>query len=118
MNSYNVLRKIIDGAFDTKIPTFLVAYDRIFNWIISRERSNTLSINIYSIDFRLVWNNDVQILEPHLSDDHMIVHVNNNILPRYGFTLMQWLKDLHKCSDILSDYLIKDINQTIVSYLL
>ena len=113
-----VLRKIIDGAYDTQITAFLRSYDDIFKWAISIEKNNILSTTIYSIDFLRVWNDDAKILEPHLSDDTMIVEVNYSILPRYGFTLTQWLKDLHACSNILSNYLINDVILMIISYIL
>lgn len=113
-----VLRKIIDGTYDMRIPAFVQSYDDIFMWMISREKSNTLSTNIYSIDWRLVWDDDIKILEPYLSGDHLLVRVNNNILPRYGLTLIHWLKNMHMRFNILSDYFIKDVNQIIIRYIL
>ena len=85
--------------------------------MINRVKKPTLSISIYSIEFILVWDDNIHLLEPYLSDSRFIVHINNIILPRYGLTLMNWLKDLHRCSDILTEYFIKDVTMVIVSYL-
>ena len=118
MDSDIVLTKIVNGSYDTKTNLFVIAYDNIFRWTISKYRDAVLSVNIYSIDFILIWNDDINILELSLHDNIFTAYVNEKILPRYGFSLMLLLKDTHECSIILSKYLIKDINKIILSYLL
>lgn len=118
MNKDVFLTKIVKRQYDYKKSTFIQTYDKIFNWIVDRNKSITLSVSIYSFDFLLYWNTDVKILDPYLYNDKCVVHVNESILPRYGFTLMQWLKDLHNTTDILANYFINDINKMIISYML
>lgn len=118
MNEKKILTKIVDGSYDTQISTFVRSYDDIFKWMISRYKNSTLAINIYSCDFVLNWNDNTTVLEPSLYNNIFTVDVNQKILPRYGVTLMQWLKDLHKCSNILLDYVAPDVIKTIISYTL
>jgi len=118
MNRNHILTKIIDGKYDRRIDKFVKAYDEVFQWMIERDRAETLSINIYSFDFLLIFNDSAQILEPWICDDMIMVYANNRILPRYCCTIMQWLKDLHLCSVAVTDIFIKDIARLIISYLL
>jgi len=118
MNRNTIITKILEGQYDTRTNAFIQSYDDIFRWVIARDHSNTLSVNIYSFDFLMIWDENAQTFEHTLSNNRFIVHINNHTLPRYGFTIAYWLKDLHKCSNLLSDYLIKDINHLILSYIL
>jgi len=118
MDRNQILTKIIDGAYDRRIDKFVKSYDGVFQWMIERERTETLLIKIYSFDFLLIFNDNAQILEPWICDDMILIYANNRILPRYCCTIMQWLKDLHLCSVAIMDIFIKDIGRTIISYLL
>lgn len=113
-----VIKKIINGYYDKNPSSFIKAYESIFNWMISRYRSDTLKVNIYSYNFTLIWNTDKLTLEPNLENDTFIVQTNKKVLPRYGCTIMSWIKELHKCSKILEIYFVKGIDEIIMEYVI
>ena len=112
-----IIAKIIDGRYDTRVNQYIVSYDRIFHWLISREKSESISINIYSFDFLLIFDEGIQIFEPTVSDDGFIACVNNQTLPRYAFTITQWLKDMYEYSILLSDHMARDVIRTVLRYI-
>ena len=117
MNRQLVIRKIMNGDYDMNSNSFIRSYESIFNWMISRDRSITLSVNIYSLDFLLIWNINKLTLEPFLDDNTFIVHMNKDVLPRYGTSLTHWLKNLHNYANEVSSHFVKGIDAIIMSYL-
>ena len=117
MNRHMIIRKIIDGDYDMDVHSFIRSYESIFNWIISRDRSITLSVNIYSIDFMLIWNINKLTLEPYIDSNTIIVHMNKKVLPRYGISLTQWLKNLHICANEIHLNFGKGIDEIIIGYI-
>ena len=117
MNRQLVIRKIMNGDYNMNSNSFIRSYESIFNWMISRDRSITLTVNIYSFDFLLIWNKNKITLEPFLHDNTFIVHMNKNVLPRYGTSLTQWLKNLNNYADEISSHFVKGIDEIIMGYL-
>lgn len=120
MEEYKIIRKIASGNITVDTKSFLKAYDKIFIWMIERNenRTPTLSVNIYSFDFLLIWDNSATVLMPYLQDNKFIVHINKEVEPRYGSILTKWIRDLHSMSNMLSSWFIFDINIIITSYLM
>lgn len=118
MNRYKVVKNIVSGNYDTSIEKFISVYDRIFKWIVSNNREATLFINIYSFDFMLIYNDDANILNPYFNEDKFILHINKNKSHRYGCNIVKWVRDLHKISIEISNYVINGITEMIIDYII
>jgi hypothetical protein len=118
MYKKTVIRKIVSGDYDTHPNNFIRAYDTIFKWMITRVRSVTLNVNIYSFDFMLIYDVSVETLNPYFDNNMFIIHINNIVLPRYGLVIMNWIRVLHGYSNELSKYVVGDITEIIMDYII
>jgi hypothetical protein len=118
MDRNTVVRKIVSGDYDTQTSNFVRAYDDMFQWMISNNRNITLTVNIYSFNFMLKYDDTVKTLEPYFDNNMFILHINNNVSPRYGMNVIKWVRDLHTCSNEVSKYLIEDVAGIIMGYVI